>query len=233
MKLAAAQTIPKDGNIDANISDHIKFAEQAADEGVQLIVFPEMSLTGYMRDEARVHSFVVDDIRLNKLKVVSDNRNIILVVGAPVWVKTSLYIGAFIIYPNSKTELYTKQFLHDGEEQYFTPSNKYNPIITIKEDKLSCAICADVTKGSHPANAKHRGATVYLASLFYTPSGIEEGCEQLSSYALQHKMHILMANFGGMSNNLESGGRSGYWDSNGEMIAQLDRTGEALLIVTK
>ena len=45
--LAVAQSIAKPGDLDGSIADHVRLASQAADQGAKLVVFPELSLTGY------------------------------------------------------------------------------------------------------------------------------------------------------------------------------------------
>lgn len=47
LTLAAAQTISIPGDVPANIQRHLAFMQAAAQQGVQLLVFPELSLTGY------------------------------------------------------------------------------------------------------------------------------------------------------------------------------------------
>lgn len=50
MILAAAQTKPTQGNIEANLQDHYNLIEMAVQNGAQLITFPEMSITGNERE---------------------------------------------------------------------------------------------------------------------------------------------------------------------------------------
>jgi predicted amidohydrolase len=47
MKLAVAQTRPIKGNIAANLENHRKMIEIAASKGANVLIFPELSLTGY------------------------------------------------------------------------------------------------------------------------------------------------------------------------------------------
>ncbi|WP_244284342.1 nitrilase-related carbon-nitrogen hydrolase [Flavobacterium oncorhynchi] len=51
MILAAAQTKPTQGNIEANLQDHYNLIEMAVQNGEQLITFPEMSITGNEREK--------------------------------------------------------------------------------------------------------------------------------------------------------------------------------------
>lgn len=51
---AAAQSISIAGDVRANLVRHQHFMQAAAEQGVQLLVFPELSLTGYERGLAAV-----------------------------------------------------------------------------------------------------------------------------------------------------------------------------------
>ena len=233
MKIAAAQTIPKDGDIEANVADHIRLAALAAQNGVQLIVFPEMSLTGYQIEGAKEKSFAEDDSRLAPLQKLSAEKNIVIIAGAPVQIGGQLYIGAFIWSPDNTTKVYTKQFLHEGEEKFFSNSFEHDPQIILGTEKVSTAICADITNPLHPENAAKAGSNLYVAGIFYTPEVSIKAHPKLSGYAKLHSMNVLMANYGGPSYGLEAGGKSGFWTNTGEIVGSLDESGEGLLIATK
>ncbi len=51
MKIGLVQFAPILGNVQKNLDSHLDYIEQAKKEGIQLLVFPELSLTGYtLRD---------------------------------------------------------------------------------------------------------------------------------------------------------------------------------------
>ena len=52
MILAAAQTKPVRGDIEANLADHYRLIVLAVQKAANLIAFPEMSITGYEREDA-------------------------------------------------------------------------------------------------------------------------------------------------------------------------------------
>jgi predicted amidohydrolase len=231
MIIAAAQTKPHDGRVEVNIRHHLQMADLAARKGVELLLFPEMSLTGYGREHAQEQNFSVKDARLQPLKEKATEHNMCIVAGAPIKIGSKLHIGAFIIHPGGDVRIYTKQYLHEGEEQFFCPCFDHNPKWELKGEHIAIAICADIDKEQHAADAAAAGATVYLASIFYTPEGLAEGYQHLGSYAQKYGMKVLMANYTGESYGMEAGGGSGYWNSEGTLVASLDNTGQELLIV--
>lgn len=231
MKIAAAQIKPIDKNIEANIQNHLGMIELAAQQKFELILFPEMSLTGYEREKANDLSFTENDTRLSVLIEKSKQYQMYIVVGAPIKINAVLFIGSFIFSPSGITKIYTKQFLHDGEELYFKAGNSLNPLIEWNDDKISFAICADISNPIHAENASNADTTLYLASIFYTPNGIDKAYTQLSDYAKKHAMNILMANYIGSSYSMVAAGKSACWNKKGELISQLNSEEENLLIV--
>lgn len=231
MILASAQTLPKQGNIPENIRDHCRFARIAAAQGAEFIIFPELSLTGYVIEEATQYAFSEQDSRLSDLRELATSQNITIVAGAPLALDGELYIGSCIFLPDGSMSIYTKQFLHAGEEKAYMAGSAHNPQIPISNKLCSLAICADITHPEHAANAAQAGSSVYAAGIFYTPRGIAQGHSDLQSYAATYSMNVLMANYGGPSYNAPSAGRSAFWANSGECLAQLPPEGEALLIV--
>ena len=233
MILASAQTQPNPRDIRQNLDQHYQLVERAAKEGAELIVFPEMSLTGYEREKASDLSFSLIDPRLDKLRSLADKHRIIIIAGAPVKINEKLHIGSLIIKPNSATSLYTKQHLHNGEEQFFSPSAEYNPLINLQNEKISFAICADIDHSIHPKKAKKVLSSIYIPSIFFSKSGISDAHSKLSNYAKKHSLSILMSNFSGTSNGIQSGGRSAFWNAQGDLVKQLDENADGLLVVKK
>lgn len=233
MKIASAQISVIDKDINYNISKHIHCCEIAIENQVKLIVFPEMSLTGYLRKDASSNTFTMDDARLNVFKSVSKRGNLIIIVGAPIKINDKVHIGEFIIYPNGNTNVYTKQYLHDGEEIYFYPTFEYNPQIIINDETISLAICADIENQNHIFNAKSNQATFYLASIFYLEQSMDKLHSKLSSYSKEYKLNVLISNFVDNSFNLKAGGKSGFWNQSGEIISSADKELEQLIIIEK
>lgn len=231
MILAAAQTKPKRGDISSNLLDHYQLIELAAQNGANLIAFPEMSITGYERENAESLAFTKDDYRIDHLKELAVRNNIIIIAGAPILKDSQMFIGEFVISPDNSVSIYTKQFLHEGEDDFFQPSFDYNPMIRIENQNISFAICADIDNPLHPENAKKEETDIYIASIFFSPNGIPNAYRNLKQYAEKHKMNVLMSNFSGESWGSPSAGQSAFWNNKGELIGQMNNSDSGLLLV--
>ena len=243
--LAAAQTIALRGDVEGNVRRHARLVEAAAEAGAQIVVFPELSLTGYELDRAGELAFAEGDARLEPLRARAVSRGVTLVAGAPVRIGPRLHIGAFLLSPDGGIAIYTKHRLGafpagaspDGivppaEASVFQPGDR-NPLVRFGGRKAAVAICADTGRPSHARDAADRGATAYLASMFVIPADLEEECLRLRSCAVRHSLTVVFANHGGPTGGLPAAGGSAIWSGTGELLARLDGTGTGLVIATR
>lgn len=242
--IAVAQTCPIKGDVPANVAEHVRIARIAAAQGAQVVLFPELSLTGYEIELAPSLAFAENDPRLQPLLDVAQANHLMLLVGAPVRVGAQLHLGLFILSPNGTIGLYTKHHLGafppsascDGivppaEATVFHPGS-HNPLLRVGDDTLALAICADIGRPAHPQHAAERGATAYLASMFVIPSDLDGELVKLQRYAQQHAMLVAFANYGSSSGGLRSAGRSSIWSETGELLVQIEANGTGLALVT-
>jgi len=243
--LAAAQTIPIRGDVDANLAEHICLVRAAANEQARVLVFPELSLTGYELDLAAALAFSEDDPRLTPLVESAVCHQMTLIVGAPVRLDSRLYLGAFILSPDGAVDIYTKHHLGafptsvspDGivpppEKSVFHPGTR-NPLVRFGDNAGAVAVCADSGRPSHAQAAAHRGANTYFASVFIIPSDFEADTARLQSYAATHSMAVVLANFGGSSGGLPSAGGSAIWSEQGELLVQLEDSGGGVAVAVE
>jgi predicted amidohydrolase len=231
-KIAAAQSISVSGSVQENIERHQRLIVLAAENSVQCIIFPELSLTGYEPDLADTLAFTADDKRIDSLREDSEKYKMLIIAGAPYRAKTGLYIGAFALFPDRSFSVYSKRFLHPGEEKYFSPGNT-NYTFTLEQEKLSVAICADISNPLHADDASQAGSTIYAAGVLITATGYETDATILRGYAKKYSMLVLMANHGGASGGYNSAGRSALWSPTGSLLAEYDGTGEGLVVAEK
>jgi predicted amidohydrolase len=240
--LAAAQTIPKRGDVEANLEGHIRLIQATAEGDARLLVFPELSLTGYELDLANDLAFSEHDPRLTPLTQLASSYNMTLIVGAPVRIGAQLCIGAFILYADGSVDLYTKQRLGafpldanpagkvpPAEATVFQPGDR-NPLVQFAGNTAAVAVCADIGRPAHAKEAADRGARNYLASMFVIPADLEQETTRLGEYAMKHSMAVVFANFGGPSGGLPSGGSSAILSERGKRLVQLPATGPGVAI---
>lgn len=203
--------------------------EAAAQFGARLVIFPELSLTGYSRSLSRADAVSVPDPVLRPLSDVSQRHRMLVVAGAPMPMANGISIASLSFAPTGEIGTYTKQHLHDGEEQAFMPGAG-GPLLAMDTAwNVALAICAEINHPSHIAGAAARGADIYAASCFFTPNGYDVDCQRLKAYAALHRVVILMANFAAASGGFESAGRSAIWDDTGQLLIAAPPSGECVV----
>jgi len=227
--VAVVQSIAVPGDLPRAVRDHARLAIQAAQHGACLAVFPELSLTGYHLALKRADALTPGDSRLQMLQQVADAHDIVIIAGAPIETTHGLLIGALCFAPHRPAATYTKRFLHQGEEKIFAPGAGGDPL-SIHDHVVGCAICAEITHPEHATEAAQRGADIYAASCFITPDGYTYDTGLLAGYAREHRMTVLMANFGNGNGTWLTAGRSAIWSHTGELLIQGPPEGEAVLV---
>jgi len=230
-KIAVAQVASIKGNVDKNISTHLKAIEKASVLGVSYIVFPELSLTGYEPKIAKKLAFSDGDLRLKPLIDSAIKNHITIGVGAPLLSAELPQIGLIIISPSGRIETYAKKHLHSGEEQYFSEGKHYHRIV-ISGTMIANAICADANNPAHVNDCYESGAAVYIAGVMITDSGYDADTLAMQNYANKYNILVAMANHNQSTGGWKPVGKSAIW-SNAGLLAKASETRDELVVATK
>lgn len=230
-KLAVVQVPSEKGEIEINLQTHIKAAHIAAKNGVSLLVFPELSLTGYEGALAQALAMTTADERLLSLQKVAMKSDMHIVVGAPLKTHHLPEIGAIIFSPDGEMSSYSKMHLHPGEDQYFQAGHT-KKLLDIYSHKVAMAICADTNHEKHAKAYAEIGADVYVAGVLITEGGYQADTEKLRSYAKEHDLLVAMANYNQPTGGWQPIGKSAIWDESG-LLASADETENCLVIAEK
>ncbi|MGE7957479.1 carbon-nitrogen hydrolase family protein [Pseudomonas sp. NPDC089530] len=234
LTLAAAQSISLAGDLPGNIARHQAFIRAAAEQGVQLLVFPELSLTGYEPELAAGLAVQPQSSLLQPLRDLARELGVTAVVGMPIRLTAEgpLLIGALVLAADGSLAVYSKQHLHSGEEQVFSPGVGGASLV-FAEDRVALAVCADFSQASHPRAAAGSGAGIYAAGVLISEQGYAVDSALLQGYAVEHAMLVLMANHGGPTGGWVSAGRSAIWGPDGTLVVAAKGTGDELLIARR
>ena len=229
--IAAAQSSSVPLDVEANVQDHLRYVEAAAAQGVQWLVFPELSLTGYELEAMPDHVLHAGDAVLAPLRAAAQRTGMAITVGAPLASGTALpFIGALTLHPDGRHAAYAKHHLHDGETRFATAGAAPVHLQPWSGWQIASAICADTNHPSHAAAAAQAGATVYSAGILTSAKGYAAEAPLWARYAREHRMTVLIANHGGPAGGYQSVGLSGIWTTDGQLLVQAQGTGDCLVI---
>ena len=215
MKIALIQTAPVKGEIEANLADHIAHINRAAAEGASLVIFPELSLTGYEPTLAAKLAMSPAAARLDIFQQLSQAYNLTIGVGLPTRGETGLHISLVLFQPDGLRRAYHKRYLHADEEPYFNSGPNF-PTLNVDGMNVGLAICYELSIPEHALSAHEGGAALYLASVAKTAAGMDEAGRRLSEIARQYQMPALISNSVGPSDNFLAAGGSAVWDATGQ-----------------
>ncbi len=231
LRIAAAQSHSVTGDIGANVARHCAFADAAAGAGVQLLVFPELSLSGYDLAGLNAAALASDDARVAPLAAQAATHNMTIVAGAPLRNPGGLpFIGAIAFHPDGRTSSYRKHFLYQGEEQFAAPGSAISQVIDVRGVPVALAICFDTAHQQHPHAAVMAGATLYVAGSVMTPDAYAAQAKLLAGHAKLFSMGILMANHAFETGGYQSAGGSAIWLPDGQLLVNAPGPGEFLVI---
>lgn len=229
MKICIAQIRAIKGNIEESLKQHIAYIEAAAQQGAAMVMFPELSLTGYEPSLAKTLASTQDDTRFDIIQYYSDHHQITICAGMPTQQQEDLFISMLIFQPGKERATYSKQYLFPPEKEVFS-SGKEQVFIQLNGQIIAPAICYELSNPEHSEKARQHHARFYMASVLNSVSGVGNDLHKLSHIAQQHQMTTFMANYVGQSGGYDCAGKSSVWDEEGKLLKQLDSQAEGLLI---
>ena len=242
-RIALAQIAPVLGDVQRNVALHLRLARTAVRQGVALLVFPELSLTGY-----RLQDLVAEvAMRLDDAPVLAPlldiSRSIALVVGLVEeseghrFYNSALFLeGGRIRHVHRKVYLPTYGMFEEG--RYFAPGDALNAF-RARIGRVGMLVCEDLWHPSTSLILAQDGAD-YLLVLSNGPThGLDEPGEPLSWQTWRdvlkvtsqlQTVFVICANRVGFEDGVNYAGGSSVHDPFGRLIAEGRFLKEDLLI---
>jgi predicted amidohydrolase len=223
LAIAVAQPRSVSNDVAANALIH---ADTIRAAGARVVVFPELSLTGYELDASPI---AVDDPRLEPIVEACAETESIALVGAPVEDETGRpNIGLLAVDDGGARVVYRKVWLGGDEPGRFSPGSG-PAVLEVDGWRLGLAICRDTGVPQHAADTAALGMDAYVAGMLELAEDARIPEERALRAAADHGVWVAFASFagstgGGYSN---AAGGSGVWSSEGVAVARAgNATGE-------
>ena len=247
LRLAMAQINPTVGDLAGNSTQILEKVQQAQDLGSNLVLFPELALTGYpIEDLALSKDFLNDSGKaleaLAKELAKRGQGHIRVVVGHPALAKnpTSWAIGqncASLIFDGNVRASYAKHHLPNysvfDEYRVFVPGDE---LLTFEIDGLRFAtvICEDIWQSGGPVSqiASHDvDLALVLNGSPFERSKTDTRLELVSELASKQSTAVAYVNLVGGQDDLVFDGNSFLIDAAGKEIARAKQFDTDLLVV--
>ncbi len=242
MKIALAQIKSALGGFDQNLRKHQEFVGRAMEKKAGLVIFPELSLTGYtLRDLTNEVAMRLDDPRLKPLITLS--RKIDIVLGLVeeseefLYFNTALYLSnGTITHAHRKVYLPTYGMFEEG--RHFAMGSTLDAFDT-QFGRTGFLICEDAWHSICPLILTLKGALMIINLANGTARGVERSdrigsaltWERMNSfYAVNHSLYYVFVNRVGVEDGVGFWGGSEILDPFGERVVKGSYSDEELLL---
>ena len=129
VRVAAATPVVHIADPRSNAVEHEALMRQAGEQGVDLLVFPELSLSAYAIDDLHMQAALLDEVerQIHDLANVTAETEVISVIGAPLRVGDRLYNCAVVLGEGRVLGVVPKTYLPNYREYYekrwFSPAD--------------------------------------------------------------------------------------------------------------
>ncbi|OEJ96412.1 carbon-nitrogen hydrolase family protein [Streptomyces thermolilacinus] len=235
MIVAAGQFSAVPGDVGANAGTMAAMVRAA--DGARVVVFAELTLTGYELDLIAADPglwVTADDARLDPLREACRAAGAAAVVNGPAPGREPggrrPYLTSYVIGPDGSTlARYDKQHLFEGESRVFE-AGAADGRFTLDGRRFALATCFDNHFPELGERAAADGCAVYLASSLYgTGDGARERATVYPAIARRSGLPVVLANHVGAAGPWTGCGRSAVWGPDGVLLAEADPAGPGLV----
>lgn len=226
LRLCAAQINSTVGDFKGNFDKITLHIEQAKNQGVDIIAFPELAITGYPPEDLVLRpTFVNENLKyLHKIVGLSDG--LIIIIGF-INKDIEIYNSAAICVNKKILSIYNKQFLPNysvfDEERYFRKGSETS-VFRFRDISFGVNICEDIYYSSGPARSQALlgGASliINISASPYHIGKIEEREKILFTRAIDNHVNIMYVNLTGGQDELVFDGSSMIVNEKGGILAR-------------
>ena len=236
MRLALAQLNVVVGDLEGNRAKLLEQLRLASGEGADLIVFPELAITGYPPEDLLLRPGFVRAARESLDEIATAANGIVALVGTP-WFDRDLTNACAVCADGRVRAVYSKHFLPNygvfDEHRYFAEGRGL-VLLRMGETSLGLTICEDIWQPGPPATDLALAGAQLIVNLSASPFHVgkaEEREEMLVTRARDSTAYVAFCNLVGGQDELVFDGHSVVLDDSGEVLARAPGFEEHLLVV--
>lgn len=195
----------------------VEHARLVAGADARVVVFPELSLTGYHYDAETVAE---NDVRLEPLVAACGRNDVVALAGAPVLTGGDRHIAMLAFDGHGATVAYRKMFLGSAERAVFAPGDG-PAVLAVDGWRLGLAICKDTGVADHADATAELGIDAYVAGVLEHVDDRDVQPERARAIIDQHRIWVAIASFAGSTGEgyTRAAGGSAIWSPEGEILA--------------
>jgi len=236
VRLALAQMNSVVGDLDRNAAAIRQRVDDARAAGADLVIFPELSVTGYPPEDLLLRPAFIRAARRHVEELATAADGIVALVGAP-HLDADLYNACLVLAGGEIRAVYRKRFLPNygvfDENRYFAPGND---LLLLRFGDAICGvtICEDIWQPGPPTTDLALAGAQLVVNISASPFHVgkdREREEMLRVRARDNACFIAYCNMVGGQDELIFDGASIVLDDEGEVVARAESFVEQLLVV--
>ncbi len=225
------------GDLEGNAARIVEAYDQAEAAGCDLVVFPELTVTGYPPEDLLLRpAFVTQAVEMLE-KIAARTARAAAVIGFPEPGR-DLHNAAAVCANGRVYGVYRKQLLPNygvfDEQRYFVAPREPLPLFNVAGVKVGISICEDAWSPTGPILAEAAGGAELIVNLNASPYYAQRLVERetmLATRAADASVPIVYANLVGGQDELVFDGASLVFDEQGVLIARAKQFVTDLLVV--
>jgi NAD+ synthase (glutamine-hydrolysing) len=237
LRIALAQIDTTVGDIAGNVAKIQEHIARARHQGAELVIFPELAVTGYPPEDLLLKEHFLADARRAIDRLAAETNDIVALVGFPERAE-DVYNAAAVLAEGELRGIYRKSYLPNygvfDEERYFQ-SGVRGATIEVGDVVVGLTICEDIWEPGPPLSDEAlSGATVIVnlsASPYYAGKGPERE-RMIVQRARDSLAAVAFCNLVGGQDELVFDGHSLVVDHDGTVLARAHQFREELLVAT-
>jgi NAD+ synthase (glutamine-hydrolysing) len=236
MLLALAQIDPVVGDLEGNRELILARIAEARGAGVDLVVFPELVVTGYPPEDLLLRPGFVRAARASLELIAAETRDIVALVGVPL--RDGALYNACAICSDGQIAGWAKKWHLPNygvfdEKRYFASGNEL-AVVEVAGTKVGITICEDMWIPGAPTTELAAAGAELVVNLSASPFhvGREQEREAIfSARARESGVRVALCNTVGSQDELVFDGHSLFIESDGRVVARAPGFEETLFVV--
>ncbi|HTR89283.1 MAG TPA: NAD+ synthase [Solirubrobacteraceae bacterium] len=237
MRLGLCQMNATVGDIEGNRDRILAGLGQAREEGAELVLFPELALTGYPPEDLLLREHFLADARTALEELAGAVIGASAVVGFPEAQDGRVYNAAAVLAEGTVREIYRKVHLPNygvfDERRYFTAGSQ-GTTVELAGEPVGVTVCEDLWQPGPPATEEAARGARLLVNISASPYHAAKGAEReliFAGRARECESYIAFCGLVGGQDELVFDGHSFVLDPAGDTIARARQFAEDLLVV--
>ncbi len=235
LRLALAQINTTVGDIDGNAGLVRAGIRAAREAGAELVLFPELTLTGYPPEDLLLKEHFLADAAAALRTLAAEAEELVAIVGFPERAE-DVYNSAAVLAGGAVHAVYRKVFLPNygvfDEQRYFQAGSS-GAVIDLAGTRIGLTVCEDMWEPGPPASDEALAGASLLINISASPYHLGKGAERERMFAQRARDNLACVAFCGLvggQDELVFDGHSCVIDHTGRTIARAAQFAPELLV---